>query len=323
MKNERNPVIYLQIQGACGNQFFQYAFARVLQKKHGGRLIINYDGVAKNTSLWEGSVNALQDFQVVDYELELGTNRSNPHKLISWMLKRYEQIAHFRYRTKRYSKYLLWCAKHLEKYGVYYFGAQYYQFEGCRTDRILINGYFESAQYFEEIDDLIKTELQPKYPALSSNKELLDIIDTRESVCITIKRMDVEDESTAEAYQYDINYFYHACDYIKGIYPDAVWIIFSDNIEWCKENFTPQGDVYYETPNNPIWEKIRLMSSCKHFIIHNSTFSWWVQHLSKNKDKIVIAPTRWMIRDDQPIDIYEDSWVFMTNDGRLQNTYDR
>ena len=30
--------------------------------------------------------------------------------------------------------------------------------------------------------------------------------------------------------------------------------------------------IVFETPNNPIWEKMRLMSACKHFIIYNSTF---------------------------------------------------
>jgi len=73
----------------------------------------------------------------------------------------------------------------------------------------------------------------------------------------------------------------------------------------------------YENSGNLIWEIIRLMSACKNFIIYNSTFSWWAQHLSGNCDKVVIAPMSWMERSDQPVDIYEQGWRYINKEGQL------
>ena len=43
----------------------------------------------------------------------------------------------------------------------------------------------------------------------------------------------------------------------------------------------------------PVYETLRLMYSCKHFIISNSTFSWWGQYLSQNDNKVVVSPRVW------------------------------
>jgi hypothetical protein len=51
------------------------------------------------------------------------------------------------------------------------------------------------------------------------------------------------------------------------------------------------------------------MSNCKHFIIANSTFSWWGAWLSKNKNKIVCAPKKWVRAKILTPDIIPDSWV--------------
>lgn len=307
-------MVYLKIMGNCGNQFFQYAFARVLQEKYGGQLVIDYSEIHNAEGMWESSDNLLKEFNTVPYKYTVD-NHDNPKKYWAKIIAKLVKILRLKAYTKRTYRFCLFCAKYLERFGVYYFSAAYYPFKFGKQKDVYVNGYFESPRYFEEIDDIIIRELSPKAPLLEQNRDLFDIICNRESVCISIKRRSVEVAEISSTYYYDINYFYNAVKYIKERVKDPVWIIFSDNIQWCKDNFKIDGEVLYETDGNTVGEKIRLMSACKHFIIHNSTFSWWVQHLSGNKDKIVISPVRWMLRDDQPIDIYEDHFVYMTNDG--------
>lgn len=315
--------IILRINGAAGNQFFQYAFARSIQEKVGGDLYIDYGMVKHNDTLWAGSDNLLKDFNTVPYEY----CEAEPKKgfFLHTCLIRLQQLRKIDTFDPRAYKMYKRIAKHLEKFGFYFWCCCYYPFKYKylkNVDTIKIQGYFECPKFFEDINDKILEELTPKHPLLEQNVELYKAITEKPSVCITIKRMDIENPDISDVYEYDISYFYNAVKYIREKEPNAVFVIFSDNVEWCKENFHIDGEVYYETPNNPIWEKIRLMSGCKHFIIHNSTFSWWVQHLGHRDGKIVIAPVKWMLRDDEPIEIYEDNWIYMRNDGTIQETHD-
>jgi len=52
-----------------------------------------------------------------------------------------------------------------------------------------------------------------------------------------------------------------------------------------------------------------LMSQCRHFIIANSSFSWWGAWLSPNPTKIVIAPRQWFRSSENDArDIVPERW---------------
>lgn len=91
--------------------------------------------------------------------------------------------------------------------------------------------------------------------------------------------------------------------------------IFSDEIDWVKNNFQFYDEHTFVDLNNEEnnFEDLRLMSNCKHNIIANSSFSWWGAWLNANIDKIVIAPKRWFI--NQNTDIVPECWVKIDGNG--------
>ena len=102
--------------------------------------------------------------------------------------------------------------------------------------------------------------------------------------------------------------------YIAERAKNPVFYIFSDNlkeIEWIKENYHFDFDVQYIELNNPDYEELRLMYQCKHFVIANSTFSWWGSYLAANEDKIIVAPKIWNKNYFKRFDIYTEKMILV------------
>ena len=104
-------------------------------------------------------------------------------------------------------------------------------------------------------------------------------------------------------------------DYINEAYRNLpqhdILLIMSDDINWCKENIKLPNSVFVDPSKYWDHEGIWLLSLCDHFIISNSTFSWWGAWLSKTNNKIVISPDTWFGPDvaEDPKDIWCDNWI--------------
>ncbi|MGI5946164.1 MAG: alpha-1,2-fucosyltransferase [Lachnospiraceae bacterium] len=303
--NTNEVKIHVDISGRLGNQLFQYATARALQKQYGGKIVLN--------------TYELQRYKD-NFRLELTDFKLNENVIIETE----KMIPYGRFLNslpikaiRKYCPNLFY--SFAAKFGIIAWkpGLMYKKIpDMSQYNDIVLYGYFQSAEYFNDIKEIIQDEITPKFPCVKENKELYDLIKETESVCITIRRGDYVANPQYKKMWYvcDENYFNKAVNEMIKKIPNAVFFVFSDDVQWCKENLNFGRETYYESGNDEVWEKVRLMSACKHFIISNSSFSWWVQYLSRNQDKLVIAPSSWYNSGpgmNKKVGVYEDHWTLI------------
>ena len=99
-----------------------------------------------------------------------------------------------------------------------------------------------------------------------------------------------------------MDYYNKAMKIVKA----DTYLIFSDDIKWCKEQFV--GDEYHFMDDRDYIEMF-LMSKCDHNIMCSSSFSWWGSYLNKNPNKIVVAPKKWFVNNENvETDIVPESY---------------
>lgn len=179
---------------------------------------------------------------------------------------------------------------------------------------IYLKGYFQSEKYFIRYEDQIRKEFEITAPLKQQTFDMLNVIGSVNSVSLHIRRGDYVTNSEANAVHgtCDLNYYHRAIDSINKKIEDAVFFIFSDDIDWAKQNLKTINKTYFVDFNDAStnYEDIKLMSNCKHNIIANSSFSWWGAWLNRNKGKIVIAPKKWFNTDaHNSKDILPESWL--------------
>jgi hypothetical protein len=312
-------MIYLKVTGRLGNNLFQYAFARRLQIETGEKIEIITTTYNNKDTTWE---NQLKYFSINHDVSYINTNNCfylykkmdikqiflyTIFLILRKLILSNQTFEPHCYKFEKFiSKLLL---PELNKNGLYLHYRCYNENIIQRHSNSIVSGLYQSRKYFKNIEEIIRKEFVPIYPALEKNKYLFDIIDNTESVCIGVRRGDFI--SNRYKYVHSVcteKYYLNSINRMKEIHKNAVFIFFSNDINWCKETF--KGDDYYfESGNNPVWEKLRLMYSCKHFIISNSSYEWWAQYLSVNKEKTVIVPERWKNIKNFDFPLYENYFI--------------
>lgn len=164
-------------------------------------------------------------------------------------------------------------------------------------NNIYLDGYWGNEKYFTPIENIIRTEFTVRLPPSGMNEMYLKKIRSANSVAIHVRRGDYLTNKETNAFHgvCSIAYYQQAILQLSAKLSDPYFFIFSDDMPWVKENLViNQFPVdYIEHNSNFAYEDLRLMYSCRHNIIANSSFSWWGAWLNNHPGKIVIAPEKW------------------------------
>lgn len=308
-------MIHVYIHGGrLGNQLFQYAFIRHLQKHNPKQKVCyHFDEVYQAGSPEEGFTNTLKDFKVKDVaENNINPSLSLPQRIL---LNIYWKF--FPHNAKEYERNIFqkrW-VKLMDTFNLKYLDVGYYKFKDKVKGDAIVSGCFESEKYFADIKTEILEEIKPLKPISERNKFMLERMHNTNSVLLSVRRGDfINDTRFSQMHAVCTKQYYErAWEYIKKHVENPVLFIFSNDIEWAKQNLQFGVETHYESGNDPAWETLELMSNCKHFIISNSTFNWWAQYKSTNNNKIVCAPARWWNSPLKP-DLFLDNWTLIPVD---------
>lgn len=180
-------------------------------------------------------------------------------------------------------------------------------------DNVYLDGYWQSPKYFESIASTIRKEFSLKDEPKGQNKHYAESISNTAAVSLHVRRGDYVANKKFNDFHgtSPLAYYAAAVAYIAKKVQSPHFFIFSDDPQWTKENLKFDYPTTYITGNEKAGqEDLRLMSMCKHFIVANSTFSWWGAWLGGNKNKIIIAPKEWFKDKAQDTkDLIPESWV--------------
>lgn len=302
-------MIYIRITGGLGNQLFEYAAARYLQlKQHDDELVLDLSEYNHN-NLRKFS---LDNFQIAPFKKQ-DINRLRPY-IKNWHVTILYQIITLVNKQDSIQKRILF--EKILKYPLQSIGIVKNSFSNDRYCRILLrnkniymSGYFQAEDFFPKFQQVLIKDLRIKKPLIGEKQIFLDKIMNSNAVCIHIRLGDYKKNRLHMVCTK--KYYLQSVKVMKESYPDAVFYVFSDEIEVVKEEYDFGEKFYYEPIGCKDYETLELMRNCKHFIMSNSSLSWWAQYLSTNTDKTVIAPDVWFNDSAYSTRMYQEGWIVL------------
>ena len=238
-----------------GNQIFQYMFAEC-QRQKGNKVYGYYN------PKWLQQHNGLEVDKVLDADMPPCNWYSNLLALLCRTVHRFDKLGRFFSTDEQYN-----------------------------ASAIYYSGYWQDLKFYKDLP-------KPQYKHFDigeDNAKIKDLMRHTNSVSMHIRRGDYLESNTSKLMGgiCTLDYYNKAIALVKTKIQTPVFFVFSDDIEWAKENFAKDNMHFidWNTGKDSFFD-MYLMSQCKAHIIANSSFSYWGAYLS-DVNLMTIYPSRW------------------------------
>ncbi len=274
-------MIITQLNGGLGNQLFQYALGKAIATNNDCKLYLDL------TKLESNGMQTKRHYSLDKLRVK-GIVLSSTKILILKILAKLKMKSQYNYVEKSniYDKNVVKLGKD-----------------------VILNGYWQSYKYFDDIRDTLITECQSKNQIVFDMPFAKSINDPN-SVSIHIRRGDYVTNADAKNLLgvLPLSYYIKSVEYVYSKVPKPKFIVVSEDLKWANQNlkkYLPNSTLYFHSDELSDFE---ILKKTRHSIIANSSYSWWAAYLG-NKS-IVIAPKKWYRSGKiSTVDLIPKKWI--------------
>lgn len=305
----------ISITGGIGNQLFQYAFAKTVEKNCGQVFLTDETARAGYRRAWE----------LHHFSIRLPVLSAQEARQFRWFgktgpfcfLPPYKKLI----QTREESHYFPHRHLHIATFADDVYSSDYHK-QGLDLFRFvaslqpdhhyLLRGHWQSASMINNIkEDLTKDLIFSTSPGSTTKDLLKRITATPQTVAVHLRtswrhrgdnsKIDVATSLHPQAIL-PLSYYQKAIHHIRKQCSTSTFFIFADEITAAASLLSKLDSsddfVYIEHNSRMVWEDLLLMQHCTHFVLSNSTFAWWgcwlAQVTPHIKNGICIMPRNWL-----------------------------
>jgi hypothetical protein len=287
-------MIAVQLSGGLGNQMFEYATARALAVRRGVELVLDSSWIAGRGG---ASSEEIRRYELGCYDLAA-------------RLVHIDEVARLPgTRAARLRRLLPGRRPFLQEIVEPPFGEPLPELVDA-ADNTYLRGYLQNPAYFADAEELLRKDFTFRPPVAERGAQLAEELRTATLplVSLHVRRTGyVTDAGLRERLgALGFDYFRRAVDVIASRVGAVKLAVFTDDPDWCREHVRLDHEttiVGAARAEQERWDSIMsAMSRCDHYVIANSSFSWWGAWLNPSPAKIVVAPRPWYRAADKPDD---------------------